>query len=252
MRFLDFSLAKMPSYDKILARLCDTTAPARLLDVGCCFGQDLRRLVADGAPSENLVGLELEPKFVDLGFGLFADRELFKGQMIVGSIFDESVNGPVASLKGSINIVNAAFFFHLFSLDDQIKLGVNLVNLMKDDPKAMVLGRHLGSSIGEERSSPMAPTGKMYFHSPDSFKSLWATISERTQTTWHVNAWLEVTSTHTKGVGESWWTGNQILMLHFEVHQVTSVGVETNLQTERVGTWWSRIFARILQVKQRK
>ena len=78
MRFLDFSLARMPSYDKILARLCDPAAPAKLLDVGCCFGQDLRRLVVDGAPSENLVGLELKPQFLSLGYDLFADREFLQ------------------------------------------------------------------------------------------------------------------------------------------------------------------------------
>ncbi|KAE8447545.1 hypothetical protein EG329_010675 [Mollisiaceae sp. DMI_Dod_QoI] len=99
MRFLDFSLAKMPSYDKILARLNDSLTPARLLDVGCCFGQDLRRLVADGTPSENLVGLDVEPQFLSLSYDLFADREFFKGQMIAGNIFDESPSSPMASLK---------------------------------------------------------------------------------------------------------------------------------------------------------
>jgi len=114
MRFLDFSLARMPSYGKILARLNDSSAPARLLDVGRCFGQDLRRLVADGAPSENLAGLDLEPEFLELGYDLFADREFFKGQMIAGNIFDEFPDSPVASLKGTIDIAHAASFFHLF------------------------------------------------------------------------------------------------------------------------------------------
>ncbi len=80
-----------------LGRLCDSTSPARLLDVGCCFGQDLRKLVVDGVPSERLVGLEPESKFLDLGFELFADRELFKGQMIAGNLFDESPNSLVAA-----------------------------------------------------------------------------------------------------------------------------------------------------------
>jgi len=194
------------------------------MDVECCFGQELRRLVLDGALGESLVGLELESGFLDLGFDLFADRELCKGRMIVGNIFDESPDGPLASLRGSINIVHAASFFHLFTLEDQVKLGVNPVHLMRDAPGALVLGRHLGSSTGEERPSRMIPNGKMYFHSPDSFKTLWAKISERTQTTWHVNAWLETVSTYSKGVGKEWWTGNLIQLLYFEVHQIHSVG----------------------------
>jgi hypothetical protein len=63
MHFLDFSLATMPSYEEILVRLSNVAAATRLLDVGGCLAQDLRRLVADGAPSENLVCLILSHDF---------------------------------------------------------------------------------------------------------------------------------------------------------------------------------------------
>jgi hypothetical protein len=222
MRFLDFSLARMPSYDKILARLRDSAAPARLLDVGCCFGQDLRRLVADGAPSENLVGLDLESQFLVLGYELFADREFFKGQMVAGDIFDESPHGPVALLKGTIDIAHAASFFHLFNWDEQVNAGVHLVRMMKKAPDALVVGRQVGSSMGEERPSPTNPNSNMYFHSPDSFKRLWVVISERTDTNWDVNAWLEVTPTHSKRADKKQWKDNRIQLLYFEVRQTHS------------------------------
>jgi SAM-dependent methyltransferase len=219
MRFLDFSLAKMPSYDKILARLCDSTSPARLLDVGCCFGQDLRKLVVDGVPSERLVGLELESKFLDLGFELFADREFFKGQMIAGNLFDESPNSPVAALAGSIDIAHAASFFHLFSWDEQINAAVHLVNLMRNVPGALVLGRQLGSSTGEERPTPTISNSKSFFHSPESFRALWVVISERTKTNWEVNAWLETPATHSKRADKDRWISKGVQLLYFEVHQ---------------------------------
>jgi SAM-dependent methyltransferase len=210
----------MPSYDKILARLSDSAAPARLLDVGCCFGQDLRRLVADGAPNENLVGLDLEPQFLLLGYDLFADREFFKGTMVAGDISDESPDGPVALLKGTIDIAHAASFFHLFSWDNQVKVGVHLVRLMKNTPDALVLGRKLGSSAGIERPNPTNPNSKMYFRSPDSFKRLWVVISERTGTNWDVNAWLEITTTHSKRAADSkQWMDSRIQLLYFEVRQ---------------------------------
>jgi SAM-dependent methyltransferase len=219
MRFLDFSLATMPSYSWILARLRDSGSPAKLLDVGCCFGQDLRRLVADGAPSEDLVGLDLEPQFLLLGYDLFADRESYKGQMVAGDIFDKSPDGPLALLKGSIDIAHAASFFHLFSWKDQVNAGVQLVRLMKNTPEALVLGRHLGSSIGEERLSPTNSNVKMYFHCPDSFKKLWAVISERTGTNWNVNAWLEETTTYSKSADKKKWMDNRIELLYFEVRR---------------------------------
>src|ERR1700710_2957748 len=121
MRFLNFSLATMPSYEEILARLTNVAAPTRLLDVGCCLAQDLRRMVADGAPTEKLVGLDLEPRFLRLSYDLFADSESYKGQIVAGDILDESADGPVALLGGTIDIAHAASFLHLFDLEGQVK-----------------------------------------------------------------------------------------------------------------------------------
>ena len=44
------------------------------LDVGCCLGTDMRKLVFDGVPAQNLVGIELRQQYIDLGFDLFRDR----------------------------------------------------------------------------------------------------------------------------------------------------------------------------------
>ena len=220
MRFLDFSLATMPSYDEILVRLCDSVAPAKLLDVGCCFAQDLRRLVSEGAPSENLVGLDNEPRFLSLSYELFADREFYKGPMIAGDLLDGSANGPVALHKGTFDIAHAASFFHLFDWDTQVKVGVQLVRMMKNKPGALVLGRHLGSSTGEEHPSPMNANVKMYLHSPDSFQRLWTEISEETGTRWYVIAWLKDVTSHSKEPDKKRWMNNRIQLLYFEVRQV--------------------------------
>lgn len=55
-RFLNLSLCQQPSYSSVLERL---KGGAKYVDIGCCLGQDIRRLVADGAPAENLYGAEL-------------------------------------------------------------------------------------------------------------------------------------------------------------------------------------------------
>ena len=47
--FLDLSISLNPLYPTVLARLRASSTPQRLLDLGCCFGQDIRRLVANGA-----------------------------------------------------------------------------------------------------------------------------------------------------------------------------------------------------------
>lgn len=48
--FLQLNMSLSPAYDEVLSRLKNEQ---RLLDLGCCFGQDIRKLVHDGVPSEN-------------------------------------------------------------------------------------------------------------------------------------------------------------------------------------------------------
>ena len=74
LRFLDLTLSESPSYPDILARL-KNDPEAKFLDLGCCFGQDIRKLVYDGAPAPSLYGAELRREFVELGFDCFRDRD---------------------------------------------------------------------------------------------------------------------------------------------------------------------------------
>ena len=48
--FLQLYMSQNPVYGEVLYRL---KKGERLLDLGCCFGQDIRKLVHDGVPSEN-------------------------------------------------------------------------------------------------------------------------------------------------------------------------------------------------------
>lgn len=61
-----------------------------MLDFGCCFGHDIRALVTDGAPAENLCGAEINATFLDLGFELFRDHESLKSSFYTANIFDEN------------------------------------------------------------------------------------------------------------------------------------------------------------------
>lgn len=52
-------------------------ADERYLDLACCFGQALRKLVFD-APSENPMGLDFERQLIDLGYDIFLDWSALK------------------------------------------------------------------------------------------------------------------------------------------------------------------------------
>ncbi|KAJ3475051.1 hypothetical protein NLG97_g9594 [Lecanicillium saksenae] len=51
VKFLDIEIAKLPCYDEIKQRL--TAGGEKYLEVGCCFGQELRKLVVDGVSASS-------------------------------------------------------------------------------------------------------------------------------------------------------------------------------------------------------
>ncbi|KAK0942537.1 hypothetical protein LTR29_005958 [Friedmanniomyces endolithicus] len=134
--FLAFSIAKSPQYPEILRRVKQGET---LLDLGCCFGQDLRRLVFDGAPASGLTGVELEQGFLDLGHDFLLDRGRFCVPLVAGDFF-----GPLPGLeKGSFDMVHAAFFFHLFSWDEQVQAVAKALQLLKPKQGSMLFGRQV-------------------------------------------------------------------------------------------------------------
>lgn len=117
-----------PEYEQLLARL---RSGEKLLDAGCCFGQVLRQLVVDGAPPENLAGIDIDQKFIDLGFELFRDKDRFESRFVVGDVLNSS--SSLDQLDGQFDIVHAASFFHLFGWDDQIQIAQRLVRFFWPD-----------------------------------------------------------------------------------------------------------------------
>jgi SAM-dependent methyltransferase len=86
-----------------------------LLDLGCGFAQDIRKLAFDETPAENLYGVDLHNKPIDLGYNMLRDKESLKSRFVIADIF-----GPNSDLKlvnGSIDIIHAWAFFHLFDLE---------------------------------------------------------------------------------------------------------------------------------------
>jgi len=115
-RFIELSLCKMPSYPSVLERIKNGGV---FLDIGCCFGQDIRKLVHDGVPATNTWGIELVGEFVDLGYELFNDRATLESHMLKAGIFD--AEGPLNQLTDRVDVAYLGLFLHLFDWDGQKK-----------------------------------------------------------------------------------------------------------------------------------
>lgn len=140
-RFLDLSLGNHSLYPEVLERL--QTGSQSFLDLGCAFGQDIRRLVFDGAKSEHCYGSDLLQDFLDLGYDLFRDKATLKAKFIQADIFDPS--SQLSQLDGKLDILHTASFFHLFSRDDQKIIAKRVLKLMKPAKNTLILGRQVGS-----------------------------------------------------------------------------------------------------------
>ncbi|KAJ6104454.1 hypothetical protein N7523_010774 [Penicillium sp. IBT 18751x] len=185
-RFLDLSIPQSPVYAEVLRRL---KSGEKLLDVGCAIGQELRQLVFEGVPSENLYSSDLRQDFYDIGYDLFADRDTLKSEFFQGDIFDDN-SALVQKLTGKINIVNAASFFHLFNWDQQVIIAKRVVGLLVAQPGSLVIGRQVGyADPVDPDDKENAP--KHYRHSPETWKRFWDQVGRETGSKWEVQSTME-------------------------------------------------------------
>lgn len=173
---------------------------ATFLDVGSGLGQDLRRLVADGAPSENTFGLDIDKTLVELGFELFRDHQNFMTKFIYGDIFEQDDLCGWNELQGSMDIIYVSAFFHLFELDKQKQAARILVRLSRPSKGSIIVGRQAGS-IDAMETRGVFEGSKTFVHNAQSWKKFWEEVGEMTSTSWKVSAWLDNVAINGMGQG---------------------------------------------------
>ncbi|KAI0358977.1 hypothetical protein OH77DRAFT_1420493 [Trametes cingulata] len=194
--FLRLKLNRMPAYKQVLV-VGKERKGAILLDIGCCFGNDIRKAVHDGYPIENCVGSDLHPEFWDLGHKLFKTTpETFPVPFVPGDAFDPNhlevvppfyspPDTPVPELsklsslnplRGHVSVVHASLLFHLFSEERQFALAQALAGLLSPEPGSMLLGAHAGLPEKGLRLQGLHTNSHgitMFCHSPETWKELW-------------------------------------------------------------------------------
>lgn len=186
-RFLDLSISQHPSYPRILSLLKNPPSsqqPIALLDLGCCFAQDIRKLIHDGAPGNNLYACDLEPKFLDLGYDLFCDRETCAAHLFACDIF--APNEDMRALEGKVDIIHAASFLHVFGWKEQISICQQIIRLLRPQKGSLVIGRQVGNvtagEMGENAANKFLDRGKVWRHNEHSFRRMWSEVGELTGT----------------------------------------------------------------------
>ncbi|GAB7347547.1 hypothetical protein MBLNU459_g4438t1 [Dothideomycetes sp. NU459] len=172
--FLDMSISHHPLYTTIIERVKHGD---RLLDLGCCFGQDVRKLVVDDAPAENLIGSDLRASFIELGYDLFLDKDTLKAKFIASDVFDPE-SELLKTERGSVSIVHAASMIHLFDLPTQKQVVKTIIDLLKPESGSLVVGRQVGSLVSGDKPSSLDPSKTMFWHDEATFAKMWHDVGK--------------------------------------------------------------------------
>ncbi|KAJ8119119.1 hypothetical protein OPT61_g7 [Boeremia exigua] len=185
--FLNLNIQKSNAYDEVVQRIKDGE---QYLDVGCCLGQDIRKLVYDGAPSENLYASDLKGQFWDIGYEMFLDKSSLKATFVEADILDSK--SAVQQLTGKLDIVHAASFFHLFDWNDQIAAAKVIVGLLNTSSSNLILGRQIGRVEAGNFTVQIEQQNKTrYWHNLESWTRLWKQVGDETGTKWKVEAYFD-------------------------------------------------------------
>ncbi|CDO70605.1 hypothetical protein BN946_scf184748.g2 [Trametes cinnabarina] len=162
----------------------------RFLDLGCCMGTDVRKLVHDGYPASHVFGCDLRQEYIELGHELFGDADRCPIRFFTSNVFDlpttvdsatrntvvpePSTVTALAQLRGVLTHIYTGALFHLFDEETQYGLAARLVTLLERSPGAIIFGRHQG--LLEEGYINDALGRNRYGHSEKSWPRLWKKV----------------------------------------------------------------------------
>ena len=214
-RFLELNLADRGD---LYTRLLDILkSGGRFLDVGTCLGQDLRKLVYDGAPASSVAGAELNTGFIELGYELFGDKDSLESLIVSANILEPITGSSLEELEGKLDVVQLGMILHLFSWEEQIVAFENAIKLLKPEKKGtLIIGQASGNLDGIATGGAW---GRVTFkHNVESFEKLIKELGDKTGTQ------LKVTASLDNGLsifdGKRTWDDPKTRRLLFEVERI--------------------------------
>ena len=204
----------MPYFDQFLPRLRDG---AVFLDVGCCFGQELRFLIHKyGVSPAQMYGFDLDGGLVELGYDLFNDRDRLRAHLFAADVLKLEESHELGELRSGVDLIQASQALHVFDLDDMVQAAKNLVALSRTQPGSIIAGNQMGSHNpgSYEMLKSCTCTGRMYRHNEESMERFWQRVGQETGTRWKVVC-KEIYSEAVVKSRNAWWADPGMFMIWF-------------------------------------
>ena len=242
--FLLPSLTRLPSFEMLVSKLsgyqldspvslagsgeaavsASDPLPPQVVDLGTCFGQDLRLLASRGVPTENMWALDRDPKLWKLGYELFRDAGRFHAQFIQADFIEgaeeEALSyglpaGPMCTSMGDLAAEGhptagsppsdsvAASALRPASLEPlrcrcDVIIANQFIHLFTLPQQTVAciritkLSRPGTILVGYQQGRKTArayerPWGVMYFHNARTWLRMWRLVEAVTRTKWRVD-----------------------------------------------------------------
>lgn len=144
-RFLELNLAHRPGdiYARLVNLLKESSQSGRVvfLDVGTCLGQDVRKLIHDGALSSAVAGADISPTLLEQGYELFRDSPQTVKMVEANILLPVTDESPLAVWRGKLKAVQLGMILHLFTWEEQVTAFVNAISLLADEEGVSVWDR---------------------------------------------------------------------------------------------------------------
>lgn len=179
-RFAELDMARHPLYEEHILeplRAPSQANPPCFLDIGTCLGQDIRKLIHDGARAEYVYGSDTSSAFIDLSYKLFRDESKIPRDHFLYPANLLSENDALSRLDGKATILHVGAVFHLFSEEEQELAAERCLKLLRPNGKVLILGNQVGHTTASSASSESGMRG--FLHSQESWKRTWDNVSKK-------------------------------------------------------------------------
>ncbi|KIW23656.1 uncharacterized protein PV07_11839 [Cladophialophora immunda] len=205
-RFLELDLSSHPLYQSHIVPMLSKDKAAEgektadkdgnrdwiFLDLGCCLGQDIRKLIFDGGDASRIYGADLRPEFIEVGYELFRDEDrLPRAQHFVApaDVFDFSPESELSrKCDGRVGILHSTSVFHLFDWDQQVTMACRCLQLMTTtNGRVLICGCQVGNEHPGEFPRRLGG-GSRYRHNEESWKKMWDEVVRQESTKYKIRA----------------------------------------------------------------